>query len=321
MSTNAHARQRTRVAAALFGSSVLLLLVLPGVSLASTNPPGAPPDADGRCDTRPTSYPGNGIPVPDDASCSVVLTRAGTATAEVWSWADADGLNWYNYLVEGYAPGGGSLLTMCATDDEAAEDLVYECTTDSYYLLFTMANLFVTWPSAIEPDHYYCESVDVIAPDGVLVTSYACGTINGTSDDDSALGPPPPTSPPPTSPPPTSQPPAVPTTEPIEPVDDDPIGPDEPSQPGGSVGGPAPTTPAVTAVVTSGPDAQNPRGLPEDAFDPVPTATPVESQWVARVGGAAFPVSAVFVVAGALALGGVGVLAGPGAIAAVRRRT
>jgi hypothetical protein len=46
----------------------------------------------------------------------------------------------------------------------------------------------------------------------------------------------------------------------------------------------------------------------------------VDSQSVAFVGGAAFPVVVVFVLAGALALGGIGVLAGPSALAAIRRR-
>ena len=50
-------------------------------------------------------------------------------------------------------------------------------------------------------------------------------------------------------------------------------------------------------------------------------ATPVDSESVALVGGAAFPVALVVALAAALALGGVAVLAGPSAVTAFRRRT
>jgi hypothetical protein len=64
----------------------------------------------------------------------------------------------------------------------------------------------------------------------------------------------------------------------------------------------------------------NPRDLPENAIDPAPDPTPVDSESVAMVDGGAFPVALVFGIAFALALGGVGVLAGPGLIVAFRRR-
>ncbi len=300
---------------------MLGLIALPGVALATSPPPEAPPDADARCDTVPTSYPSNGIPVPDVASCAVVTTAADVPAAEVWSWGDDSGLHWYNYIAEGFTGAGGSLLTMCATDNDAAEGSVYQCTTDSYYLLFTVSNLFVTWPSTIEPDHYFCESVEVVDSDFVPTTAYACGLVSAITDDGDAATPQPPatTTPPPTSAlPPTTQPPLPPTTAPPDQTTDEPVESTEPtSAPQSSSDAPALTTTAPTIAAWTGPDV--PHGLSESG-GPGPVATPVDSQFVALVGGAAFPVALVFSLAGALALGGIGVLAGPNALAAIRSR-
>jgi hypothetical protein len=320
MSTTASVRRRARLGAGVTAAAMLALIALPGVALATIPPTEAPPDADAQCETVPTSYPGNGIPVPDGASCAVVTTAAGAPAAEVWAWGDAGGLHWYNYLAEGFTGASGSLLTMCATQDESADGVVYECTTDSYYLLFTMSSLFVTWPSAIEPDHYFCESVDVVGPDYLPVTAYACGAVSAISDDgDAAPEPPVTTTPPPVStPPPATQPPVAPTTDPPDQTTNEPVDPAEPStEPPASVDVPRPTTTAPTPSAWTGPGA--PHGLPE-AEGPGPAATPVDSQSVALVGGAAFPVALVFMLAGALALGGIGVLAGPSALAAFRRK-
>ena len=315
-------RCHPRVAIGLLGLALAALLAVPGAARATTPPTEPPTDADASCDTVPTSYPGNGVPVPDGASCAVVTTPAGIPVAEVWAWGDEGGLHWYNYLAEGYTPGTGYPLTMCASEDDSADGLEYECTTDSHFLLFTMSNLFVTWPSSIETDFHYCESVDVVGPDGTPVTGHACGTLSELSDVDDGA-PAPPTTPPTSSPPPASSPPPeVPTTEPAGGGSEEPADPDDPaSQPVEPPGATVPTTTAPTAPVPSRPDVGNSDGISEDAFAPGAVATPVGSQTVAQVEGAAFPVALVFVLAAALGMGGVGVLAGPSAIAALRRRT
>ena len=312
-----------RAAGALAAAAAALVVLAPGIALAIEPPIDAPPDADGRCDTMPTSYPGNGIPVPADASCSVVTTPTGIPVAEVWAWGDDTGMHWYNYVAEGYVPGDGYALTMCATDDPDAEDVVYVCTTDSYYLLFTMANVFVTWPSDVGEDEYYCESVDVIGPGGVADTAHACGTLSYHAGGE--LAPPPTTAPPttpadPPPPPATTPPPPPPATSPDEPIADDSADPAESSPPASTPGAVVPTAGPPATTTPAGPDGLDPR-LPEDALGPGPVATPVDSQSVALVEGSSFPVALVYGVAAALALGGIAVLAGPGVIATIRRRT
>ena len=286
-------RRHRRLASAAAATGVLALLtVLPAVGMSgialATTPPQPPADADASCDTSPTSYPGNGVPVPGGASCVVVTTPAGVPVAEVWAWGDDAGLHWYNYVAEDYRPGGGSALTMCATEDEAAGGSAYICTTDSYFLLFTVSDLFVTWPAIVDADLYFCESVAVVGLDDLVTTAHACGTLRGVSRGESIPVPPPTTTPPPAdpSPPPTSStPPAAPA--PSVPVD---------------------ATPDRPVADVAAPEAE-------------PMATPVDSESVALVGGAEFPVALVVALAAALALGGVAVLAGPSAVTAFRRRT
>jgi len=298
-----------------------------GIALATT-PPEPPADADASCDTSPTSYPGNGVPVPGGASCVVVTTPAGVPVAEVWAWGDDAGLHWYNYVAEGYRPGGGSALTMCATEDEAAGGSAYICTTDSYFLLFTVSDLFVTWPAIVDADLYFCESVAVVGLDDLVTTAHACGTLRGVSQGESIPVPPPTTTPPPAdpSPPPTSSTPTPPTTTaPVDPPAEEPAPTTEPTTS-------EPVTPPSAPVPTSTPPAAPAPSVPVDATPdrPVadvaapeaePMATPVDSESVALVGGAEFPVALVVALAAALALGGVAVLAGPSAVTALRRRT
>jgi hypothetical protein len=91
------------------------------------------------------------------------------------------------------------------------------------------------------------------------------------------------------------------------------------SQPVAPPGEPRPPTDLPTTVASSGSDRADPNQLPGDG--PRAVATPVDFQSVGLVGGGAFPVAVVLVLAGLLALGGVAVLAGPSALAARRRRT
>ena len=326
-------RRHRRLASAAAATGVLALLtVLPAVGMSgialATTPPQPPADADASCDTSPTSYPGNGVPVPGGASCVVVTTPAGVPVAEVWAWGDDAGLHWYNYVAEGYRPGGGSALTMCATEDEAAGGSAYICTTDSYFLLFTVSDLFVTWPAIVDADLYFCESVAVVGLDDLVTTAHACGTLRGVSQGESIPVPPPTTTPPPAdpSPPPTSSTPTPPTTTaPVDPPAEEPAPTTEPTTS-------EPVTPPSAPVPTSTPPAAPAPSVPVDATPdrPVadvaapeaePMATPVDSESVALVGGAEFPVALVVALAAALALGGVAVLAGPSAVTALRRRT
>ena len=300
----------------LLALAAAALLTLPGVALAVTPPPGSP-DSDGDCDTVPTSYPSNGEPVPLSAACELVITPVGTTVAEVWSWGDGTGLHWYNYLSEGYTAESGDALTMCATRDDSAAGVEYVCTTDSYYLLFTMSNLFVTWPSDADADLYYCESVEVVGFDGAPATGHACGTLY--SDSEGAPGPPTSTPPPADPTQPVTSAPTQPPTTPADPESDEPEETDEPTA--APTTAPQATTSAPAVAETTGPSLDNPRELPENAIDPAPAQTPVDSESVAMVEGGAFPVGFVVAVAGALAIGGIAVLAGPGAIAARRRRT
>ncbi|MEJ7727090.1 MAG: hypothetical protein WKH47_08750 [Actinomycetes bacterium] len=326
--------RRRRLAAAAAGTAIFALLtVLPAVGMSgialATTPPEPPADADASCDTSPTSYPGNGVPVPGGASCVVVTTPAGVPVAEVWAWGDDAGLHWYNYVAEDYRPGGGSALTMCATEDEAADGFAYDCSTDSYSLLFTVADLFVTWPAIVDADLYFCESVDVVGLDDLVTTAHACGTLSGVSRGESVPGPPPSTTPPPADPsaPPTSSPPTPPpTTAPVDPPAEEPVPTTEPtrSEPAAPPSAPIPTssTPPTAAAPSAPVDATPGRPVADETPpDAAPMATPVDSESVALVGGAAFPVALVVALAAALALGGVAVLAGPSAVTAFRRRT
>lgn len=326
-------RPRRRLAAA--AGIVALLTVLSsggmsGIALATT-PPEPPADADASCDTSPTSYPGNGVPVPGGASCVVVTTPAGVPVAELWAWADDAGLHWYNYVAEDYRPGGGSALTMCATEDEAAGGFDYVCSTDSYFLLFTVSDLFVTWPAIVDADLFFCESVDVVGLDDLVATAHACGTLSGGVAGESVPAPPPTTTTPPPadpSPPPTSSPPTPPpTTALVDPPAEEPAPTTEPtrSEPAAPPSAPIPTssTPPTAAAPSAPVDATTPGRPVADEMPPdaAPMATPVDSESVALVGGAAFPVALVVALAAALALGGVAVLAGPSAVTAFRRRT
>jgi hypothetical protein len=249
-----------------------------------------------------------------------VTTEAGVPVAEVWAWGDDVGLHWYNYVAQDYTPGSGSVLTMCATDNDEFSDLEYECSTDSHDLLFTAANMFVAWPSSIDVDHHFCESVDVVGLDGVPMRSHACGTMPNLADGDSAPGPPAQTTPPPSSPPPPTNPPPEPSTAgPTGPVDEPDILDPSDSEPGVAPNDPRPPSNQPTSASSSGPGRADPNQLPGDGSHAV--ATPVDSQSVALVGGGSFPLALVVVLAGMLALAGVGVLAGPSALSALRRRT
>lgn len=326
-------RRRPRLATVALAAGVtalltaLPLLALPAVASATAPPPPPPADADARCDTSPTSYPGNGVPVPGGASCVVVTTADAVPVAEVWAWSDETGLHWYNYVAEGYTPSSGSALTMCATEDEAADETTYVCSTDSYLLLFTIADLFVTWPAEVETDLYFCESVDIVGVDGLALAAHACGTLSGVMQDEGAQVPPP-TTPPATTEPtptPTPSPPAeAPTIAATDPPAD---APDRTTEPTSSdpAATPNASPPPAAAPSPPGPPAPvdgDPTRLADDsALDSAPVATPVDTASVALVGGAAFPVALVLALAVALAAGGVAVLAGPSALAAFRRRT
>lgn len=314
--------RRLSAGAAIAGSTLAAVLLMPGVALGSTPPPEPPADADASCDTAPTSYPANGGPVPAGASCAVVTTPTDVPVAEVWVWSDDTGLHWYNYLAVGYTDGAPG-LTMCATEDSTAAGLEYECSTDSYFLLFTMPNRFVTWPFGLGGDLHYCESVDVVGPDAVPVVAHACGVLSASTDGESE--PPPPPSSAPTQPPPTSEP-SPPAEQPTSsatasaPEASDPA--EESTAPTGGSPGMPDTPPEEIGAAEPAPSGGTAPGNSADAvlLDPAPGATPVESQSVALVAGAAFPVALMLAIAAALGLGGVAVLAGPGAFAAVRQR-
>jgi hypothetical protein len=245
--------------------------------------------------------------------------------AELWAWHDVGGLYWYNYVLAGYIAQDGTALTMCGSADAEDAGAEYECTIDSYLLLFTAPSVFVNWGSHPGGDLHYCESLGLTRQaDGASVPGSACGTVlageAGEQPPPEEPAPPttsaPPTTPPTatSAPPPGSEPPTeTPPPGPPASATSTPAAEPQPSSSGSTAAG---AGPSATNSPSAGSPAADPRDPPADDFAP----TPVSSDSVVTVSGGTFPVNLVIVIAVALGFGGVGVLAGPSLLDGRRRR-
>lgn len=315
-----------------------LLAAAPPAQAGGSVPPAAPTD-DGSCETRPTSYPADGEPVPEGAGCTQIGGADGAVIGEVWSWLDADSVQWYNYAVSSLPPAIDGTVVMCGSTDPGAAGLDYICTAESTYLLFTVAGVFVEWPTTPPDALHFCEQVSFGTGSGAVVGD-ACSSVERDLVDHDPLGGAPPTQTPtaptappsesPTAPPPPESPPvtSVPSDG-AEPSDEFEDAAGEPTV--GATGSAAvsPTEPGPQLAVevlpsidpsgttVTGPAPTGP--LLDPGPEEPPAATPVQGASVALVGGSRFPMGLVLGLAVALALGGYVMLAAPGLMAARRR--
>lgn len=310
---------------------VLAALLVPAAQAAAAGTvPTVPSDSDGSCDTAPASYPADGEPVPDEASCTLVIGPDDAVVGEVWSWRDAASVHWYSYPAASTAELTEGSVLMCASTDPATAGVVYMCSADSAYLLFAVSSVFVEWPAPPTGPLHYCQAVrfEGGASD---VTGTACASValadTGTPtptpsplDNLATVAPTPSPTPEPTA----SEPPlpAPTTASPTSaPAHSTPAGPASPSAE------PVATTPPLTStsvLPTPAPDtgAVAVPTLPAAGAEPAAAAvsTPLESASVAVVGGARFPLGFVIALAVALAVGGIVMLSGPGFAARRHRR-
>jgi len=271
--------------------------------------------------------------VPLEATC-VELSVDGKSVGEAWTWGDVDGVRLYNYAAVGIPATEGRVM-MCGTTDSSAADVEYTCTPESSYLLFTVAGAFVEWTEAPAAELYFCERVSFGTGVDAVIAG-ACSTVPHPGSEDSGAdgaG--------------TTDVTDVPTAAPTEgssasaapdPVPsasaaakESPPPSDVPSDPAadGSESTPTPG-PGSSAGAMDGSTTANSAGGAATAAPPTRTvrpadsdlaaATPVDSESVALVGGARFPMGPVLVLAVVLALGGYVTLAAPGFVQARRRR-
>lgn len=321
-------------------SVALTLVAAAPAAHAGDAPPPANPTDDGSCDTRPTGYPADGDPVPDDAGCTLILAADTAVIGEVWSWGDAESVHWYNYAVSTLPPTVDGAVSMCGSTDSGAEGVEYTCSAESTYLLFTVSGVFVEWPTTLSDALHFCEQVS-FGSGSTVVVGRACSSVANDSVDNDPLGGVPPTQTPTPSPPGPSEPPtepslpeeSPPTTAPSDgavPSDDPADGTEDPGEEevdggaavpiGSDAAAPTDASPPVPPAGTA-PDTSPATGapLPPDGAGP-PAATPVQGTSVALVGGSRFPMGFVLVLALALAFGGYVTLAAPGLVAARRQR-
>lgn len=288
-------------------------------------------DTDGSCDTPPASYPGDGDPVPVDAGCTLVLGPDGAVVGEAWSWRDELSVHWYSYSASTSGELATGSVVMCGSTDPARAGVVYDCSPESPYLLFTVSNTFVELPASPTGPLHYCESVTFTGALGP-VTGTACASVVARASSEAAATTPPPVEPDasaPTSPvaPPTTDsvdpapppsPTSAPTSTPVPTATADPppspVDTDLPAETESVPADPPSTTPSAPVDATPTGDVSTSLDLP--TID----STPLDSVSVAVVGGARFPLGFVIALAIGLALGGIVMLAAPGAAAARRHR-
>lgn len=289
-----------------------------------------PVDADGSCDTRPATYPADGVPVPADAGCALLVGAGSAVVGEVWSWRDLDSFHWYSYPAATVGDGSAGSVLMCGSTDPARAGVVYDCSADSPYLMFTVSNVFVEWPAPPSDPLHYCQSVSFDGGSAPM-TGTACASVQTMTSDapvptttsTTEAGPTATTPPPAPKPGPSAEPtqPAVPPTPANTPVPTDATG-GTPATPGQSTAPTAsapspPDVPEATSIEAA-PDPTGPVGAAATA--PAADSTPLESVSVAVVGGARFPLGFVIALAVALAVGGIAMLSAPSLAAARRRR-
>lgn len=331
---------RRLLAAALAPAALAVAMAAAPAALAGESEPPAGPIDDGSCETRPTSYPADGEPVPEDAGCTLILAADLAVIGEVWSWADADSIQWYNYASSSLPPPVSGEVIMCGSTDEEAAGVVYTCTAESTYLLFTVSGVFVEWPTAPPDALHFCERV-AFGTGPSAVVGGACSSVLYDPVGNDPLGGVPPTqtaspspsnpSEPPTQPPPPEDSPP-PTTAPSDgavPGNDPAGGTSEPTQEQTSGGGVAPSESGPADPAGGSPSAQPGATSPDDREATAlplppdesgrPAATPVQGTSIATVGGSRFPMGFVLVLAVALGLAGYVTLAGPGLVAARRQ--
>lgn len=354
-STVARAAGAALLAVALVVSVLLVSAPLAHAVNSDVAPPDiVPSDTDGSCETPPAGYPADGEPVPARAGCTLVIGADDSVVGEVWSWRDATSVHWYSYPAATTQIAAGSVL-MCGSTDVATAGLVYECSADSTYLLFTVSSVFVEWPASPTGPLHYCQSVRFERAEGDL-TGTACSSVALAVTDAPApttspldnlataapapsstqsapvpgptvsVEPSPPapaTAAPGTAPAPTTPvPPPPPFAETTFPTAPTALTQTEPTSTSSSSTMPTTTSTSAALSSSSQGDAGPAPAAPTVGSEPGPVtgSTPLEAASVAVVGGARFPLGFVIALAVALAVGGIIMLSGPGFAAARRRR-
>ena len=325
--STAPARRVLAAACAVLAALALAIVVMSAPASAQ----GTSEGSDGNCDTRPTTYPADGQPLPPEATCLLVVDDSGTPQAELWSWRDHSAANWYNYAVDGVTFSDSMALAMCGSFQYSDMAPLTACTQDSQYLIFTSKSVYVALPLDDAGDLYYCESLYLVTP--LVETASACGiaTVNTMGEQTPTPSASPsksdglPNGLPTTSAPPSS-PPTIPSpTQPPPSTADSPPGDGDATGLHGTTGPPTDSDDQADSGAAS-PSGGAPSGTsaagPTHPIDPgvIVLSTPDRNVSVATVGHAPFPIRTMVVLAGILAALGAGVLVVPGARQNRRRR-